>query len=162
VYTVSGAHTYAEEGSYAITIDVADVLDGGTSTTTITGTATVSDAALTAGTLEVYSSGVEIGRASCREGVTFTDATPGEDRSDMTETTHYGDVRCLEFRGVLCRSVYTVSGAHTYAEEGSYAITIDVADVLDGGTSTTTITGTATVSDAALTAGTLEVYSSGV
>src|SRR5262249_60744873 len=44
IYTVSGTHTYGEEGSYSITIDVSD--DGG-STTTITGTATVGDAALT-------------------------------------------------------------------------------------------------------------------
>ena len=41
---MAGAHTYAEEGSYALSISVVD--DGG-STTTISGTATVADAAPT-------------------------------------------------------------------------------------------------------------------
>src|SRR5262249_59523690 len=46
-YSVSGSHTYAEEGTYSISIDV---IEDSTATATITGTATVADAALTGST----------------------------------------------------------------------------------------------------------------
>ena len=146
VYTVSGSHTYAEEGSYPISIGV---LDNGGSTATITGTATVADAALT-GSAAATAGGTEgATNSSVLAGATFTDANPGDHTADFTATITWGDGGGTS-AGVVSYSAgtYTVAGSHTYTDEGSYSISIGV---LDDGGQTTTITGTATVADAALT-----------
>ena len=146
VYTVNGSHTYAEEGSYPISISVVDV---GGSTTTISGTATVVDAALT-GSSAATAGGTEGAiHSSILSGATFTDANPGDNSGDMTATITWGDGGPTSAGTVsYSNGVYTVSGSHTYAEEGDYPISISVVDV---GGSTTTISGTATVADAPLT-----------
>ena len=53
---MSGSHQYAEEGSYSVSVTVNDA---GGSITTDTGTTTVADAPLTAGTVTA-SGGVEV------------------------------------------------------------------------------------------------------
>ena len=86
--------------------------------------------------------------SSVLSGATFTDANPGDHTADMTATIDWGDNGPTSTGTVsydVGTGVYTVDGSHTYAEDGSYPISISVAD--DGG-STTTISGTATVADA--------------
>src|SRR5207253_2550751 len=151
LYMVDGSHIYAEEGSYSITIDVKDVLDGGTSTTTITGIATVADAALT-GSSAATAGGTEGGaNSSVLAGAPVTDARPGNHTEDFTATIHWGDTTSSTGTVSYSTGVYTVDGAHTYAEEGPYNITTLSLHVALPITSTTTITGIATVADAALT-----------
>ena len=139
VYTVSGSHTYAEEGGYPISIGVLD--NGGQGhdhghrhggRRALTG----SSGATAGGTEEAADSSV-------LAGATFTDANPGDHTGDFTATIDWGDGGPTSL-GIVTYSggVYTVSGAHTYAEEGSYPINIDVAD---GGGQTAAITGTATL-----------------
>ena len=144
VYSVAGSHTYAEEGSDNVTVTVAD--DGG-SNTTITGTASITDAALT-GSSAASLSGIE-GASAALSNATFTDANPGDHTGDFTATIDWGDGG-QSSPGTVSYSggVYSVAGSHTYAEEGSDNITVTVTD--DGGSSTT-ITGTASITDAALT-----------
>ncbi|HEY5067724.1 MAG TPA: DUF4347 domain-containing protein [Xanthobacteraceae bacterium] len=144
VYSVAGSHTYAEEGSDNVTVTVTD--DGG-SNTTITGTASITDAALT-GSSAASMSGIE-GASAALSNATFTDANPGDHTGDFTATIDWGDGG-QSSPGTVSYSggVYSVAGSHTYAEEGSDNITVTVTD--DGGSSTT-ITGTASITDAALT-----------
>jgi large repetitive protein len=143
-YTVSGSHTYAEEGSYPISIAVTDV---GGSTTTITGSASVADAALT-GSSAAALRGME-GASASLTAATFTDANPGDHHGDFTATINWGDNGPISSGTVTySNGTYTVSGSHTYADDGTYPISITVNDV---GGSTTTITGSATIGDAALT-----------
>ena len=68
---------------------------------------------------------------------------------DFTATIDWGDNSTSPGTVSYSGGVYTVAGSHTYADEGSYALSISVVD--DGG-STTTISGTATVADAVLSA----------
>ena len=86
---------------------------------------------------------------------TFTDANPGDHTADFTATIDWGDGTAPTTGTVSYNSVtkvYTVAGSHTYAEEGTYTPTVTVKDNVDvGGTSSTTITGTATITDAPLT-----------
>ena len=139
VYSVSGSHTYAEEGSDPITVTVTD--DGG-QTTTITGTATVADAPLTGSSAASISATTE-GALAHLVNATFTDANPGNNTADFTATINWGDGTPTSQGTVSYNNgVYSVAGSHTYAEEGSDPITVTVTD--DGG-QTTTITGTATV-----------------
>ncbi len=148
LYTVSGTHTYAEEGTYPISIAVSD--DGG-ARATISGTATVADAALTGSSAAVAGGTEGATNSSVLSAATFTDANPGNHTNDFIATIAWGDGGPTSAGTVSYDSgsgTYTVTGSHTYAEEGSYAISISVAD--QGG-SMTTISGTATVADAALT-----------
>ncbi len=154
-FTVSASYQYAEEGSQNIAVTIND--DGG-STTTDTGSTTVADAPLTAGT--VSASGGVAGLTPTTLSATFTDANRNAPTSDFSGTINWGD-------GTLANpdittfgssavsgsgGSYTVSGSHQYAEEGPYAITVTINDV---GGSTTSDSGSTTVADAPLTAGTV-------
>jgi hypothetical protein len=155
-FAVSGSHTYAEEGaSYTITVNIADV---GGSTDIATSAATVSDAALTA----------SITAVSATEGInlsgqvaSFTDANPSAPLTDFTTGTggasiNWGDGTPATAGPVTqpngVGTAFVVSGSHTYVEEGSFTITVNITDK-GGSTATAVPTGpNATVADAALTA----------
>ena len=145
VYTVNGSHTYAEEGSYTTTVTVNDA---GSSSATITGSATIVDAALI-GSSAASASGNE-GASVSLSNATFTDANPGNNSGDFSGTINWGDGHTTTFTSAdvsYSSGVYTVNGSHTYAEEGSYTTTVTVNDA---GSSSATITGSATIVDAAL------------
>ena len=148
---MAGSHTYAEEGSDPITVTVTD--DGG-KTTTITGTATVADAALT-GSSAARVSGTE-GASATLTGATFTDGNPGNNSADFTAIINWGDSTTPTLdAGPSATTAAPAStrwpAATPTRKRAATPITVTVTD--DGG-KTTTITGTATVADAALTAGT--------
>jgi hypothetical protein len=143
-FNVSGTHTYAEEGSYAISVRIADV---GGSSATAGSTVQVTDAALNSSAVPIAS--VE-GAPFSGVIATVTDANPFAAPSDFTAVILWGDgsssagsVTAVEGGG------FNVSASHTYIEEGSYAVTVDVADT---GGSITSVGTTATVTDAPLTA----------
>jgi PKD repeat protein len=140
-FTVSGTHAYAEEGTYTVKVSIKD--DGG-STAAATDTAKVSDAPLTATASAIHP--VE-GASRSRTVATFTDADPGGKVSDYTATINWGDGKTTA--GVVKASgkAFTVSGPHTYAEEGSYKVTVTIKDV---GGSMASATRTAKVADAPL------------
>jgi hypothetical protein len=156
-FDVSGGYTYAEEGSYPISVEVDD---GGT-LGTASGTITVADAALTAG------SSLTVTPAEGQEftGVlaTFTDADAAGVSADYAATINWGDGSApstgfIQPDGESLLEVpgFTVTGTHTYAEAGSYNISVAITDN-DGdpnatGGATATGTLTATVTDAPLAA----------
>ena len=152
-FTVAGGHTYAEEGTYTVSVTVTDTTDS-SNTDTVTSEATVADAPLTAGTLTLHggTEGVSPGSASFE----FKDANPGATTADFTATIEWGDGHTSS--GTVTGPTggpFTVAGSHQYAEEGNYTVSVKVAD--DGG-STTGASGTNTVADAPLTAGTLTLH----
>src|SRR5205085_2088367 len=125
--------------SYAVTTAIADA---GGSTATATSTATVWGGRLAG----------DGGRARCREGAstdtvtvaTFTDANPNAAPNEFTATIAWGDGTTSA--GTIAAQPgggFIITGAHSYAQEGSYAVTTAIADA---GGSTATATSTATVS----------------
>src|SRR5262249_32921466 len=82
---------------------------------------------------------------------TFTDANPNGAVGDYTATIQWGDGATST--GTLAydagNGLFTVTGTHAYAEEGSYALAVAVAD--DGG-STAAASSLAWVADAPLSA----------
>ena len=146
-FTVSGTRTYADEGSFPVKVTIVDNVNS-SNTTTASTTATVADAALTAGTLTLTGGveGVSPGTATFK----FADANPLATTADFTATINWGDGATTA--GVVSGpsgGVFTVTGSHQYAEEGAYTVKVTVVD--DGG-QTTSGTGTATVADAPLAA----------
>src|SRR6266545_1497584 len=133
-FTVSGTHTYKEEGTYAVTVVITDV-DTPTNNATAHSTAHVADAPLTPGTLTL-NDGVE-GVTPTTATFTFTDANSFATTADFTATFDWGDT--TSSAGIVAGPTggpFTVSGTHTYSSTGFFTITVSIAD--DGGSTATT------------------------
>ncbi len=122
-YSVSGSHTYAEEGSYALSVSVKD---SGSLTTSGNGTATVSDAALT---LTHFVAGGTRDRYAAL-GATFTDADPNGQVSDYTATITWGDGHTGTvnvYKNPFGKG-FVLAGLHQYASKGTYSVTLTISD----------------------------------
>jgi hypothetical protein len=142
---VTGGHTYIEEGSYTVTVTIKD--EGG-SMVSVSTTLTVADAALAPTPVPV----------NATEGVPFTGLIgtfidtggPEDPNANYVATIYWGDGSAPD-TGVITLSgtTFSITGSHTYAEEGSYLILIAVDHE---GTGTCNFTTTATIGDAPLSA----------
>jgi hypothetical protein len=130
--TVSGNHTYVEQGAYALSVTLSDDAPG-TATGTASGTVNVADAALTGtgnpphGTAGVQLTNVVVG--------TFTDQQK-ETLGSYTATIHWGDGTTSAGTVTDPPGTLHVSGSHTYANAGTYGMTVTLTDT--GGPSFTT------------------------
>ncbi|HET9060632.1 MAG TPA: PKD domain-containing protein [Acidimicrobiales bacterium] len=148
LFSVKASHTFAEEGSYTATVTIADD-DVAYNSATVDSSAEVSDAPLVAGAA-VPVVGVE-GKSVTTTVGTFRDANAGATVTDFTAMVNWGDGTPAS-PGVVAQSpdgTFSVTGTHTYAEEGIYTPSVQVVD--DGGASAEVITN-GLVSDAQLTA----------
>jgi N-acetylneuraminic acid mutarotase len=144
VFTVSGSHQYAEEGSYPITVTIHH---DSAPDATAKSTATVADAPLAA-TGQNFNGQEGISIASTV--ASFTDADPNGTASDYTATINWGDGSPVSSGTIgASGSTFAVSGSHTYAEEGTYTVSVTIRD--QGG-SAVTIMSTATIAIVAPTA----------
>ena len=121
VFSVSGAHTYASEGSFTVTTTVHH--DALTPDPSVTSAATVADAALaaTGGFAFIATEGQT---PASQVVATFTDPGGAEALSNYSATIAWGDgnssAATITFNAVS--GVFSVSGAHLYLEEGSYVV----------------------------------------
>jgi predicted outer membrane repeat protein len=119
-YSVSGSHTYVEEGSYQLSVAVKD---SGSLSTTGNGTATVSDAALT---LTHFAAG-SVSHLYASVAAAFTDADPNGQVADYTAKISWGDGHTTRVR-VHKNSLgmgFEISGLlHLYAHPGIYIVTL--------------------------------------
>lgn len=154
-FTVSGTHTYAEEGNRTFSVTIQDTRDS--LSTSTSGAAAVADAALTAGALTPPN-------ATERLGFTnvilfhFTDANPGATASDFSALITWGDgttstvTGSMTANGAIVAAAgggFNVLGSHTYPEElTNVTFSVQVNDI--GGASTSAGTSTFNVADAPL------------
>jgi uncharacterized repeat protein (TIGR01451 family) len=140
--TVSGNHTYVEQGALTYSITLADDAPG-TATSTASGTVNVADAAITGtgnpqhGTVGVQLTNVVVG--------TFTDQQK-ETLGSYTATIQWGDGTTSAGTVTDPPGTLHVSGSHTYANAGSYGMTVTLIDT--GGTTFTTALASVTIDPA--------------
>jgi hypothetical protein len=133
-FIVSGSHTYTEEGSYSVTVTIADV-DLPANSAVAASTATVADAALSASGMSLLS-----GPAFSGAVATFTDANSFATTADFTATIDWGDATPSTTGTVSGTGAgpYTVSGSHTYSSFGFFTIKTHIVD--DGGSTADAVT----------------------
>jgi reprolysin-like metallo-peptidase family M12B len=124
-FAVSGSHTYAEEGLYAVTISIVHLADPRSPAVT-PATIAVGDAPLAA-------SGVTLNSTNPVDAVVanFTDADPNGIASDYTTASiDWGDGSPSSVGTVLATATgFSVTGSHTYAALGPYSVSIHICDV---------------------------------
>src|SRR5262249_12890671 len=144
-FAVRAGHNYAEEGNYALSVQV---FDAGGSSVSGSGALTVADAALSG--LSITDPGAtEAARFSGFTVATFTDGNSGAAATDFTATVTWGDgpSSAASVAATGTPGVFGVLSGHTYAEEGPQALSVQV---LDAGGSSVGGSLTFTVADAPL------------
>jgi ELWxxDGT repeat protein len=134
-FAVRASHTYAEEGSYLQTVHIFD--DGGASV--------AGSQATSIGVADAPLSGLVLSKPSATEAAgtgtftiaTFTDKNTGAPATDFTEVVQWGDGSSSTVSGSGIVSLgggkFAVLSSHTYSEEGSYTLAVQVLD--EGGAS---------------------------
>ncbi len=142
-FTVTDDHTYAEKGSYPVTVQISDTVTGGSASASTT--ATVTDAPLT------LTGGFQLGDAMSNPPnsftvATFTDANPNAPLSDYTALIDWGDGN--KSQGYIENAgdgVYLIVAPHNYTlpfgTPGplTRTVTVTLSDV-DGASASTTST----------------------
>jgi hypothetical protein len=149
-FNVSGTHTYAEAGSYTVTVAITDEASG--SNTVVQETANVAEQPLSAGGISVS---VAPEGATTTLSSTFSDANTLASAGDWTATINWGDGSSDGGAISGSASSFSVTGGHDYNGPGSYTISVTAADA-EG--ATVTQTATVNVSAAALTPAGMIVY----
>jgi hypothetical protein len=136
-FSVSGTHSYAEEGSSTIRIQVTQT---GVGSATATSTAQVKDAPLaTTGPIHKLNAGVA---ANNLVVATFTDTGGAEAVGNYTATVDFGDGSTASPGTItFANGTFTVTASHTFANQGAYAITTTIQD--EGGSQATVTSTTA-------------------
>jgi uncharacterized membrane protein len=120
--TVTGQHTYAEEGSYSLHIKLHHE---GAPDATATSAAVVTDAALAASGGFTYSASE--GAASAQTVAIFTDPAGPEALADYSAQIDWGDGTSTTVGSISAdpvTHVFTVTGQHVYSADGTYPIRV--------------------------------------
>jgi hypothetical protein len=148
--TVSGSHTYADEGSFSVAVTLVDNDDDGSgqanASATAYNTVFVAEADnLSAATIQPTASVAEGDTSASIAIATFTNTGyPGADPSDFQASINWGDGQSStgsvssDGNGNL-----TVWGSHSYADEGSFEVSVTLTDTDDDGSGQASASATA-------------------
>jgi hypothetical protein len=124
-YEVDGSHTYAEEGSYPISVQISDQ-DGTVAQATSSGA--VGDGALWATGSGTVAAPVTTTPSFAGPVATLTDANAAATAGDFIATIDWGDGTTSSGTVNGSGGSYTVEGSHSYGADGPYAVQVQVAD----------------------------------
>lgn len=124
IFTVSGQHTYVEDGIYPLTITLSH---DQAANVTVSGTAAVSDPAVDA-TGGATFTGLEYRTSDLQTMAAFSDPGGGEPVGDYSATINWGDgtVSSGQIISNLSDTTYSVLGTHVYATFGTHAPTVTI------------------------------------
>jgi hypothetical protein len=129
VYSVSGSHTYDEDGSDQLAITVHRL---GAPDVTLNGTATVVEPPL----VRLFPPVVApVGHEGVPINITagyFQHGANTEPPSGFTATIDWGDGTLSSGTVLLSGSQYAVTGSHTYQDEGTFSVKAEVTDTSGG------------------------------
>jgi hypothetical protein len=144
LFHVQGAHSYADEGLYSLSINITSP-GGGTASLTMP--ATVIDAPLVNGASASLPMLVEGTTAFTGSLGSFQDANGAATPSDFTATINWGDGSTSAGTITQDNGKFDVNGSHLYTNAGNYSVQVSV---LDDGGSTVAFADNAVVTDAPL------------
>jgi len=145
-YTVTGSQTYFDEGTYSVRIYIYEGPPTYTLLLTLTATAVIAEADVLTGQPANFSATEGLAFSNVVVA-TFTDpytSSLGQTASDFTASVNWGDGSSSAGTVSLTGGTFTVRGDHTYADNGSFTVTVTLTDDTPG-TATGTATSTATV-----------------
>jgi hypothetical protein len=123
-YSINGQHTYAEDGSYQITVTAIQTGAAASRTSSSTSLANIAENDLTAQAVSI--AGLE-GQSFSGTVATFSD--PGAAATDtFTATINWGDNSSSVGAVQATGGNYSVSGSHTYADEGSFPVSVTITE----------------------------------
>jgi hypothetical protein len=124
-FIINGSHTYAEDGSYSVSVTLADDQPSFLSATA-TGTATVAESDLFITPVEASIAPTE-GQSFTQTLAFFSDPSSASS-SDFTASIDWGDG--VSSTGTITGSQgdFAVHGTHTYGDEGTFQIQITVTE----------------------------------
>jgi len=148
VFTVTGGHSYADEGSFPLGVTITNKANN--TSLPLSGTVAVAETDVLTARGLAFSA--RTGQAFSGKVATFTDRNTSNVASDFSATINWGDGTTTA--GVITdtRGTISVSGTHTYASSGRDAVTVTLSDDAPGTAtatahSTATVTGTTTLLD---------------
>jgi hypothetical protein len=131
-FTVTGSHTFPEEGSYTAATSVT----GADGSVTLHMAASVADAALSATGVKAT---MNANKTQTKVLANFKDADPAGTTSDYSATINWGDT--VSTGGLIAPNGlggWSVTGSHKYAKPGNgYSVTVTITD--SGGAQTSTV-----------------------
>jgi hypothetical protein len=143
-FTVSGTHTYAEDGSLSLNVTLSENSPG-TATGSATSTATIGESDLSA-TLTAISA--TEGHTFTGTVATFTDTGSPDAASAFTATIDWGDSSTTTGTVTGSGGNFSVTGTHVYADEGTFTGSVQVAETgITGGTASSTLNATVAEGD---------------
>jgi len=119
-FTVSGSHVYSNSGTFSARVVLADDAPG-TATATATYTARISPATITLTAMAVNEPEYALLSVPV---ATFTEAAPTDPVGNFNATIDWGDGGTSAGTVTVNAGVFTISGAHTYADEAHYQVTV--------------------------------------
>jgi hypothetical protein len=141
VFTISGGHTYADEGNLPVIATLVRTSDQETGTSSGSVAVGEADALSAQGTTLTGNQGQPFTNVTV---ATFTDTDTAALANDFVATVDWGDGTTTAGTVAGVNGAFTVSGTHTYTTSGPDTVTVRVADDAPG-TATATATGSATI-----------------
>jgi hypothetical protein len=152
-FTVTGQHTYADEGTFTTSVTVAEIGPGG-ATASGSASAAVAESDALSGTPVAFSA--HQGAAFTGAVATFTDADAGNVAADFAAIIQWGDGTTSAGTVTGGGGSFTVSGSHTYMGSGPVSVTVTLADDAPG-TAAASVTSTVDVTPNAAAVPTLDL-----